>query len=55
MATNLYRLGAFVTRRRRLVVLAWPLLLVGVTAVALGGGRKTVDNFTVPGTQMIAW
>src|SRR6266700_614365 len=51
MATYLYRLGRFVTRRRRLVVSAWLVLLAGVIALAVAGGGKTVDNFTVPGTQ----
>src|SRR5260370_5887898 len=51
MATYLYRLGRFVTRRRRLVVSVWVVLLVGMIALAIGSGGKTVDNFTVPGTQ----
>ena len=51
MATYLYRLGRFVTRRRRLVVSVWLGLLAGVIALAVAGGGKTVDNFTVPGTQ----
>src|SRR6266568_1021893 len=51
MATYLYRLGRFVTRRRRLVVSVWLGLLAGVIALAVGSGGKTVDSFTVPGTQ----
>src|SRR5260370_21313984 len=51
MGTYLYRLGRFVTRRRRLVVSAWLALLAGVIALAVGSGGKTVDSFTVPGTQ----
>jgi RND superfamily putative drug exporter len=51
MATYLYQLGRLVARRRRLVVFAWLVLLVGVIALAVAGGGKTVDNFTVPGTQ----
>jgi RND superfamily putative drug exporter len=51
MATYLYRLGRLVTRRRRLVVSAWLVLLLGVIALAVAGGGKAVDNFTVPGTQ----
>jgi RND superfamily putative drug exporter len=51
MATYLYQLGRLVARRRRLVVFAWLVLLVGVIVLAVAGGGKTVDNFTVPGTQ----
>src|SRR5260370_3832147 len=51
MASYLYRLGRFVTRRRRLVVSAWLVLLAGVIALAVGSGGKTVDSFTVPGAQ----
>jgi RND superfamily putative drug exporter len=51
MSTYLYRLGRLATRRRRLVLGVWLVLLVGVVAAAVGSGGKTIDNFTVPGTQ----
>src|SRR5258707_12404377 len=51
MATYLYQLGRLVARRRRLVVFAWLVLLVGVIALAVAGGGTTVDNFPVPVTQ----
>jgi putative drug exporter of the RND superfamily len=51
MATLLYRLGRLAYRRRRRVAGLWALLMVllAVGAVALGG--KTVDAFSIPGTE----
>ena len=51
MANLLYRLGRFAVRRRGRVAAFWALLLVvlGVGALTLGG--KTVDEFTIPGTE----
>jgi putative drug exporter of the RND superfamily len=51
MAQLLYRLGRFAYRRRRLVAAVWALVLVvlGVGALTLGG--KTVDAFSIPGTE----
>ena len=51
MANLLYRLGRFSYRRRRLMAAAWALilLLLGIGAVTLGG--KTVDSFSIPGTE----
>src|SRR3954447_5195628 len=51
MAHLLYRLGRFSFRRRRLVAAIWALILVvlGVGALTLGG--KTVDRFSIPGTE----
>ena len=51
MANLLYRLGRFSYQRRRLVAAVWALFLVllGVGALTLGG--KTVDTFSIPGTE----
>jgi RND superfamily putative drug exporter len=51
MANLLYRLGRFSYQRRRLMAAGWALILVllGVGAVTLGG--KTVDSFSIPGTE----
>ena len=51
MANLLYRLGRFAYRRRWVVAGVWALVLVAlaVGAVALGG--KTVDAFSIPGTE----
>ena len=46
MSTYLYTLGRLVIRRRRVGLGVWVVLLVGVTALAVGGGGKTIDNFT---------
>jgi putative drug exporter of the RND superfamily len=51
MAQLLYRLGRFAYRRRRIVAAGWALIvaLLAVGALTLGG--KTVDTFTIPGTE----
>src|SRR5260370_34635056 len=51
MATYLYRLGRFVTRRRRLVVSVWLVLLVGMIALAIGSGRTTREDLARPVTH----
>jgi RND superfamily putative drug exporter len=51
MARLLYRLGRFAFRRRRLVAGLWAVVLVGLAiGVVLYGGR-TVDTFSIPGTE----
>jgi RND superfamily putative drug exporter len=51
MAQLLYRVGRFAYRRRRVVAALWVLVvaLFAVGALTLGG--KTVDAFTIPGTE----
>jgi RND superfamily putative drug exporter len=51
MANLLYRLGRFSYQRRRAMAAGWALILVllGLGAVTLGG--KTVDSFSIPGTE----
>jgi putative drug exporter of the RND superfamily len=51
MAQLLYRLGRFSFRRRRLVAGLWALALVLLAAGAMGFGGKTVESFTIPGTE----
>ncbi|AGZ45906.1 MMPL family transporter [Actinoplanes friuliensis] len=51
MAQLLYRLGRFSFRRRRLVAGLWVLVLVLLVVGALTLGGKTVDTFSIPGTE----
>ncbi|GAA2506857.1 MMPL family transporter [Winogradskya humida] len=51
MATLLYRLGRFSFRRRRMVAAVWVLVLAALAAGALTLGGRTVDTFTIPGTE----
>ena len=51
MANLLYRLGRFAYRRRRLVTGVWAGILALITTGALTLGGKTVDSFTIPGTE----
>ena len=51
MASFLSSVGRFCARRRGFVVLAWVILLIAIALVAKASGGKTIDNFTVPGTQ----
>src|SRR4051812_34233846 len=51
MATLLYRLGRFSYRRRRFVAAGWGLLLVLLATGTLLLGGKTVDTFSIPGTE----
>jgi putative drug exporter of the RND superfamily len=51
MAQLLYRLGRFAFRRRRLVAGLWTLALTVLAAGALMVGGKTVDAFSIPGTE----
>jgi RND superfamily putative drug exporter len=47
----LYRLGRAAVRRRRLTVLAWGLVAVGVIALAQTAGGSLSDTFEIPGTE----
>src|SRR6478609_10292694 len=49
MATLLYRLGHFATRRRWAVLIVWLALLIGLAAAAFSG--TMTSSFTIPGTQ----
>jgi len=51
MARLLYRLGRFAYRRRGLVAALWALILALLAAGALTLGGKTVDAFSIPGTE----
>ncbi|MGI5439265.1 MMPL family transporter [Streptomyces shenzhenensis] len=51
MATFLYRLGRLAFRRRRLVLLAWVVVLVAAGIGVSSVSGSTTDDFTLPGTQ----
>jgi putative drug exporter of the RND superfamily len=51
VTTFLYRLGRAAVRRRRLTVLAWAVVAIGVIAVAQAGGGETSDRFEAPGVE----
>ena len=50
MATLLYRLGHFATRRRWAVLIAWLALLLGLGAAAAAFSGTMTSSFTIPGT-----
>ncbi len=50
MASLLYRLGKFATRRRWAVLAVWLVLLIGVGGSAAFFGGKMSDSFTIPNT-----
>jgi len=47
----LYRLGRAAVRRRRLTVVAWGLVAVGVIALAQTAGGSMSDTFEIPSTE----
>jgi RND superfamily putative drug exporter len=51
MAAVLYRLGGFAYDRRRLVVAAWLVVLIGLGGAAAGLHKPTDNAFNVPGTE----
>jgi putative drug exporter of the RND superfamily len=51
MGTLLYGLGRSAVRRRRLVVLAWVLVAIGIFGVAQARGGETSERFEVPGVE----
>lgn len=51
MSSVLYRLGQWVFRHRRLVIIAWLLALALAGSAAVGLKGKTDDAFTIPGSQ----
>ncbi len=50
MARLLYRIGRFAARRRRAVLAAWLVALVGLGGAALGLSGTMTDSFSIPGT-----
>src|SRR5262245_27341961 len=51
MTALLYRLGRGAVRRRRLIVLAWALVAIGVISLAQTAGGSMSDTFTIPGAE----
>ncbi|WP_241473374.1 MMPL family transporter [Mycolicibacterium neoaurum] len=51
MSRFLFAVGGFSFRRRRLVLGAWLVVLIGVAAAFVGFRGEPSDNFTIPGTE----
>jgi len=51
MATLLYRLGHFATRRRWAVLIAWLALLLSIGAAAAAFSGTMTSSFSIPGTR----
>jgi RND superfamily putative drug exporter len=51
MSKILYRLGHWSVRRRRWVLAAWLVLLLGAGALSGALGGTTSDSFSIPGTE----
>jgi RND superfamily putative drug exporter len=51
MSVFLYRLAHWSVRRRRIVLAAWLLALVGTVALAIAAGGENSDTFEMPGTE----
>ena len=51
MTSLLYRLGRASVRRRRLTVLVWAVLAVGVIVLGQASGGQTSDAFDIPGVE----
>jgi DNA-binding CsgD family transcriptional regulator len=51
MSLYLYRLGHWAFRRRRLVLVFWLAVLVGVGVLSQAVKKDTNDAFNVPGTE----
>ena len=51
MATLLYRLGHFASRRRWAVLVVWLALLIGMGAAAVAFSGTMTSSFSIPGTQ----
>jgi RND superfamily putative drug exporter len=47
----LHRLGRAAVRRRRVTVVAWSLVAIGVIALAQTVGGSMSDTFEIPGTE----
>ncbi|QVI28238.1 MMPL family transporter [Mycolicibacterium neoaurum] len=51
MSRFLFAVGGFSFRRRRLVLGAWLVVLIGAAAAFVGFRGEPSDNFTIPGTE----
>src|ERR1700733_751664 len=51
MSTLVYRLAGLCYRHRRVVLVGWFLVTLGIVSLAVIGRGATVDDFTIPGTQ----
>jgi RND superfamily putative drug exporter len=51
MSNGLFRLGRWVAVHRRLVVMVWLAVVVGLVGADRVGGGGTVDDFEVPGVE----
>ena len=51
MATLLYRLGHFATRRRWAVLIVWLALLIGLGGAAAAFSGTMTSSFSIPGTK----
>ena len=51
MATLLYRLGHFASRRRWAVLIVWLALLIGLGGAAVAFSGTMTSSFSIPGTQ----
>ncbi|MEQ1702637.1 MAG: MMPL family transporter, partial [Ilumatobacteraceae bacterium] len=51
MSTWLHRIGSFSSRNRRLVLVAWIVVAVGLALLNRTVGGVAVDNFEVPGVE----
>ncbi|AJA46413.1 membrane export protein [Clostridium pasteurianum DSM 525 = ATCC 6013] len=51
MAKLLYRIGDWVYKRPKRVILAWLLIIVALAVVTLSSGMKFSDSFSIPGSK----
>jgi len=48
---NVARLAAWTMRHRRIVLISWVVLLIGVSVAANAVGTRQATNFSLPGTD----
>ena len=51
MSSHLYRLGALMVRRARLVLVAWMVAVLAAGTLAVASGGQLQDDLTIPGTE----
>ncbi|WP_026881573.1 MMPL family transporter [Clostridium akagii] len=51
MAKSLYKLGGWIYKRPKRVILAWVLFIITLAAVTLSVGMKFSDSFSIPGSK----
>lgn len=51
MAKLLYKIGGWVYKRPKRVILAWLVIIVTLAAVTLSSGMKFSDSFSIPGSK----